>query len=105
MERCPFEAVILSNLKVGSGLFITVTSAVTFFRFLPIFKLSTVKFNSFKLLIVGLFSSYTKRILIFVSLSTHSSELLLAMFAYATGFEQRHVVVISMITKRPSLTK
>lgn len=79
MEKSPFEEVILLNLKVGSGLFTTVTSAITFFRLLPVFQSFPVKFNSFKMLIVGLFSSYIKWILTLFSLSTQSWVLFLAM--------------------------
>ena len=84
MEKSPFEAVILVNLKVGSGPFITVKSAITFFRLLPVFKSSTVKFNSFKLLIVGLFSSYIKWILTLFSLSTQSWIFLLAVIVVSS---------------------
>src|ERR671922_145659 len=72
MEKFPLGAVTLSNLKVGSGLFIIAMFAVIFFRLLPVFKFWTVKFSSFRLLIVGLFRSYTKWILMLFAVSTHS---------------------------------
>jgi hypothetical protein len=65
-------------LKIGSGLFITVKSAITFFGLLAVFKSPTLKFNSFKLLIVGL-GSYIKWILTLFSLSTQSWIFLLAV--------------------------
>jgi hypothetical protein len=94
IERFPPGAVTLSNLKVGSGPFVTAMFAVMFFRLLPVFKFWTVKFSSFRLLIVGLFRSYTKWILMLFHVSTHSWLLLLVMMkAYTSLFLNVHVVI------------
>src|SRR5919108_6588691 len=97
MEIFPFGAVTLSNLKVGSGLFIIAMFAVIFFRLLPVFKFWTVKFSSFRLLIVGLCRSYTNWILMLLDVSTHSWLLLLVMMkAYTSLFLNVHVTIKTM---------
>src|SRR5919109_4777141 len=96
-EKFPIDAVTLSNLRVGSGLFTTAMFAVIFFKLLPVFKFWTVKFSSFRLLIVGLFRSYTKWILMLLDVSTHSWLLLLVMMkAYTSLFLNVHVTIKTM---------